>query len=64
MAVTTPAVEVVDGGSPRRGQGGASTGRLGDRLFSGLAHGAGILVILMVVLVGAFLVSQAIPALA
>ena len=42
----------------------ASTGRLGDRLFAGAATGAGLLVITVVVLVGAFLVSQAAPALA
>jgi len=42
----------------------ASTGRLGDRLFSGTAQGASILVIAIVTLVGVFLLSQAIPALA
>ena len=42
----------------------ASTGRLGDRIFSGTARGAGILVIAIVTLVGVFLLSQAIPALA
>jgi phosphate transport system permease protein len=42
----------------------ASTGRLGDRLFSGTARGASILVIAIVTLVGVFLISQAIPALA
>jgi phosphate transport system permease protein len=43
---------------------GASTGRLGDRVFGGAARGAGLLVITLVVLIGAFLVSQAVPALA
>jgi phosphate transport system permease protein len=42
----------------------ASTGRLGDRLFSGTARGASLLVIAIVTLVGVFLLSQAIPALA
>src|SRR5664280_1889974 len=42
----------------------ASTGRLGDRLFGGTARGAGLLVIAIVTLVGVFLLSQAIPALA
>jgi len=42
----------------------ASTGRFGDRLFSGTARGAGLLVIAIVTLVGVFLLSQAIPALA
>ena len=42
----------------------ASTGRLGDRLFSGTARGASLLVIAIVTLVGVFLISQAIPALA
>lgn len=41
----------------------ASTGRLGDKIFSGLSAGAGITVIALVTLVGAFLVIQAIPAL-
>ena len=42
----------------------ASTGRLGDRVFSGTARGASLLVIAIVTLVGVFLISQAIPALA
>lgn len=42
----------------------ASTGRLGDRLFGGAARGAGLLVIALVTLIGVFLISQAIPALA
>ncbi|MEP7192678.1 MAG: phosphate ABC transporter permease subunit PstC [Actinomycetota bacterium] len=42
----------------------ASTGRLGDRIFSGTARGASLLVIAIVTLVGVFLLSQAIPALA
>ena len=41
----------------------ASTGRLGDRIFSGLATGSGAFVVLLIVLVAAFLISQAIPAL-
>ncbi|HET7474612.1 MAG TPA: phosphate ABC transporter permease subunit PstC [Dermatophilaceae bacterium] len=42
----------------------AGTGRLGDRVFAGGARGAGLLVIAMVTLIGVFLLSQAIPALA
>jgi phosphate transport system permease protein len=42
----------------------ASTGRLGDRVFGGTARGASLLVIAIVALVGVFLISQAIPALA
>ena len=41
----------------------ASTGRLGDRIFSGLALGSGAFVVLLILLVAGFLVSQAIPAL-
>lgn len=41
----------------------ANTGRLGDKIFSGLASGAGALVVFLVCLVGAFLVIQAVPAL-
>ena len=42
---------------------GAGTGRLGDRIFAGATTGAGLLVIAVVVLVGVFLVAQALPAL-
>jgi phosphate transport system permease protein len=42
----------------------ASTGRLGDRIFSGLATGSGAVVVILILLVAAFLISQAIPALA
>ncbi|NHN55498.1 phosphate ABC transporter permease subunit PstC [Calidifontibacter sp. DB0510] len=41
----------------------ASTGRLGDRIFGGTATFAGLSVIAIVVLIGAFLVVQALPAL-
>jgi phosphate transport system permease protein len=41
----------------------ASTGRLGDRIFGGLATGSGILVIGIVTLVGVFLLWQAVPSL-
>ncbi len=51
-----------DGRGPLSGDG-ASTGRLGDRVFGGLAKGAGILVVCIVALVGTFLVIQAVPAL-
>ena len=51
------------GPTPLSGDG-ASTGRLGDRLFGGAARGAGLLVITLVVLIAAFLLSQAVPALA
>ena len=51
-----------DGRAPLAGDR-ASTGRLGDRVFGGLAKGAGILVVALVALVGTFLVIQAVPAL-
>ncbi len=41
----------------------ASTGRLGDRIFGGLAAGSGIIVVALVALVGVFLVWQAVPSL-
>src|SRR4051812_41129882 len=41
----------------------ASTGRLGDRIFSTLATGSGVIVVALILLVGGFLLSQAIPAL-
>ena len=41
----------------------ASTGRLGDRIFGGLATGSGIVIIALVTLVGIFLVVQAVPSL-
>ncbi|GGB43398.1 phosphate transport system permease protein [Flexivirga endophytica] len=50
-----------DGRPPLRGDG-AGTGRRGDRLFAGAATGSGLIVIAMVVLVGLFLLFQAIPA--
>lgn len=52
-----------DGHPPLQGDK-ASTGRLGDRVFGGLAIGAGILVIALVTLIGLFLLVQAIPSLA
>ena len=51
-----------DGHAPLSGDS-ASTGRLGDRVFGGLAKGAGIVVVGIVALVGTFLVIQAVPAL-
>lgn len=42
----------------------ASTGRTGDLLFSASARGAGLFVIVLVVLIGVFLLSQALPVLA
>ena len=42
---------------------GASTGRRGDMIFGGLARGAGLVVVTLVTLVGAFLIVQAVPAL-
>lgn len=38
------------------------TVRLGDRLFGGLAHGAGALVFVLIAALGAFLVAKALPA--
>src|SRR4051794_18950981 len=68
MSVATPPAEVLSDGEPSLpspGPGaGASTGRMGDRLFAGAARGAGLLVVAMVTLVGVFLLSQAIPSLA
>lgn len=62
-ASSVDAVRDPEGPGPLSGDR-ASTGRLGDRIFSGTARGAGILVIAIVTLVGVFLISQAIPALA
>jgi phosphate transport system permease protein len=50
------------GGAPLGGDQ-AGTGRLGDRIFGGMAKGAGLLVVALVTLVGVFLLWQAIPAL-
>lgn len=41
---------------------GASTGTRGDRVFSGLAMSAGLLVVVLVTLVAVFLLVQAVPA--
>jgi phosphate transport system permease protein len=62
MTAVTPPVLEEPGPAGRADR--ASTGRFGDRVFGGAALGAGWLVIAIVVLVGAFLVSQAVPALA
>ncbi|WP_299444637.1 phosphate ABC transporter permease subunit PstC [uncultured Phycicoccus sp.] len=50
---------------PRHPLGGdrASTGRLGDRIFGGLATTSGILIVVLVTLVGVFLLWQAVPSL-
>ncbi|TCO65063.1 phosphate ABC transporter permease subunit PstC [Actinocrispum wychmicini] len=37
--------------------------RAGDKLFSGIAKGSGILIVVLIVAIGAFLLAQAIPAL-
>lgn len=56
--------ELPDGdGRPPLEADKAGTGRLGDRIFGGLATGSGILVIALVTLVAVFLLAQAIPAL-
>ncbi|HNQ06982.1 MAG TPA: phosphate ABC transporter permease subunit PstC [Tetrasphaera sp.] len=52
-----------DGEPPVVGDG-AGTGRLGDRLFGGAAVGSGLIVVALVTLIGVFLLSQALPALA
>lgn len=52
------------GGRPPLTGDRAGTGRFGDRLFGGAATGAGVTVIALVSLIGAFLLWQAIPALA
>lgn len=41
----------------------AGTGRLGDRVFGGMATGSGLLVVALVTLVGVFLLWQAVPSL-
>src|SRR4051794_19299947 len=69
MSVAIPPPDLLGDGDPipagSSGPGdGASTGRMGDRLFAGAARGAGLLVIAIVTLVGVFLLSQAVPALA
>jgi phosphate transport system permease protein len=50
-------------GHPALAGDNASTGRLGDRVFGGLATGSGIIVITIVSLVAMFLLWQAIPSL-
>ncbi len=56
--------EVPDPQGQRPASGRAGTRRLGDRVFGGTARGAGLLVVALVTLIGVFLVSQAVPALA
>jgi phosphate transport system permease protein len=45
------------------GGGSKIVTRPGDRIFSGLAKGSGILIVVMIVAIGAFLLAQAIPSL-
>ncbi|PRY58054.1 phosphate ABC transporter membrane protein 1 (PhoT family) [Knoellia remsis] len=52
-----------DDGRPPLDADKAGTGRLGDRIFGGLATGSGIFVIALVTLVGVFLIAQAVPSL-
>jgi phosphate transport system permease protein len=49
---------------PSEGQPAKVVTRPGDRIFSGLARGSGILIVVMIVAIGAFLLAQAIPSLA
>lgn len=51
------------GGRPPLESDRASTGRVGDRVFSFLTTGAGVTVIVLVLLIAVFLLYQAIPAL-
>jgi phosphate transport system permease protein len=48
---------------PPEGQPAKVLTRPGDRIFKGLAKGSGILIVLMIVAIGAFLFAQAIPSL-
>jgi phosphate transport system permease protein len=56
---TTPTAEP----PPRPPSSAPATGRLGDRVFSGLSTGAGILILVVLALVALFLVTESIPAL-
>jgi phosphate transport system permease protein len=49
-------------GAGSTGVGGSGKARIGDRVFAGLASGSGLFVVLLVVLVGVFLIYQAVPA--
>jgi phosphate transport system permease protein len=42
----------------------AATSRLGDRVFAGLSTGSGIVVVVIIAAIGAFLLAQALPSLA
>src|SRR5262245_42175936 len=48
---------------PSEGQPTKVVTRPGDRIFSGLAKGSGVLIVVMIVAIGAFLLAQAIPSL-
>jgi phosphate transport system permease protein len=62
-AASAPPLEA--GGPERAGRGVklAKISRTGDRIFSGLAGGSGILIVLLVVFVGLFLLALALPSL-
>ena len=44
--------------------GGRGRGRIGDRVFSALASGSGLFIVVLILLVAIFLVARAIPAIA
>ena len=51
------------GAAPEAPTKGSSTGRLGDKIFSGLAVGSGIAIAVILALVALFLIREALPAL-
>lgn len=62
-SVAATSVPSAGGGREPRAVAPSGTGRLGDRVLSGLASGAGIVVVALVALIAVFLLQQAWPAL-
>ncbi len=63
-SVTGVALPDQEGSGAGQGPVAGSTRRWGDRIFGGTMRGAGLVVLALVTLLGVFLVSQALPALA
>ncbi len=62
-ALESPHVTTIDQPMPEPGAISGSPGRLGDKVFAGLSRAAGILILVTLAAVAAFLISEAWPAL-
>ena len=61
--MASPTETIEQGGPGAEGRPGHSGGRAGDKVFRGLSAGAGILLLVIMAAIAAFLIAEAIPAL-